>query len=251
MKKIILSLLLVIVGVVALGQAVYADNATLSVLPASSDNKVGSAFNVSIQLNPANNKVCVVSGNLIFSNLSCQNITVASSLKAMTAPSCSNTSFMLGIPNCAATVQNLFSVSVKGVQAGQANLSFTGVKVIGAGTDVAFSPQNGAYNITAPVLAQQPVVQPKEQSVAKVQPKATSETANTEASTTETVSEDKTENSLTAVEEENNLTDQPAALGQTEPSSLFSNRLIWLIIIVVLLGAGIWWFYSKNKNIKK
>ena len=178
-KKIILISALVAVSIVALGQVAYADNATLSVAPATASKTVGTSFNVSVNLDPQGNKVCVVTGTLSVNGLTCKSISVASGLMAQTTPTCAAPSFILGIPKCTTVAQNLLTVSVKGSQEGTAKASVTGAKVIGAGTIVASTENSGTYNITAvpattvktpavqetPQPTEQPVVQPTEQTV--------------------------------------------------------------------------------------
>ena len=148
MKKTLLTLLIV-VGIFGANQIIYADTSTLFISPASLNIAVGKTFNVSVQLNPANNKVCVVKGTLSFDNLSCQSIIVSSGLMAQVAPSCADPSFIIGIPKCATTNQSILSASVKGIKAGQESLSFTGVKIVGAGMDIPFNVQSSVYNIAA------------------------------------------------------------------------------------------------------
>jgi len=149
MKKIKILSLLAIVGMLGISQIAFAANSTLSVSPASLNSTAGKTFNVSVQLDPAGNKVCVVKGTLNLNNLSCQAVTVADGLMIQTNPSCSSPSFTVGIPKCSTAVENILSVSVKGTQAGQANLSITGAKVIGVGVDVPFTSQSGVYQIAA------------------------------------------------------------------------------------------------------
>lgn len=163
MKKTILFSLLVIIAVLGINQSAYAASPMLSVLPASSGSTVGAPFNVSIKLDPAVEKICVIKGNLSFYNLTCRNVTVASDIVTQKSPTCASPSFILGIPKCAVTSQNLFSVSVKGIQAGQAALAFSGLETIGAGTDVLSNWQGGSYNITAiPVEETPETVQPEQ-----------------------------------------------------------------------------------------
>jgi len=229
MKKIIL-LSLIAVGIIFAGQVVLADSAVLSVSPATATKNVGATFSTSVQLDPAGNKVCVVSGTLNFSNLTCQNITVVSGLMAQTAPTCDNPSFTLGIPKCATVAQNLFSVSVAGADVGQAGLSLTGVKVIGAGTIVASNLQGGAYNITAIVI----------------KPKVT-----TPVSTTTTVTQPATQQVTTPTQQTTPTTTIPAnagtgALANTGASQWFN----WILIIVVILIViyAIYYFTTKRKK---
>ncbi len=238
MKKIILSLLIV-VGIFGAGQMVFADSATLSVLPASSDSVVGSTINVSVKLDPAGNKVCVVKGVLNFNNLSCQSISVADGIMAQVNPTCAKPNFTLGIPNCATIAKNLLSVLVKGTAVGQAGLSFSGVKIIGAGADVPFSPQNGVYNITA-VKTITPKVTTKvvTNAAVKTAPEATQQVA--EPQEQQTVQQ-------TAVEN-NNIPADAAAASLSTTGSKYMNYFWVLLIVIVVLGVfyGIYYFAKKR-----
>jgi len=152
-KKIILLSVLVVLGVVALGQVAYAATSTVSVLPATANKNVGTTFNATVNLVPQGNKVCVVKGTLSFVNLTCRSISVDPVFEyAIKTPTCASPSFTLGIPGCTTTTQNVLTVSVKGNNIGQAILPFTGIKLIGGpdgGTDVTFLANGGLYNITA------------------------------------------------------------------------------------------------------
>ncbi|MCX6718613.1 MAG: hypothetical protein NTY81_03395 [Candidatus Staskawiczbacteria bacterium] len=245
MKKIIL-LALIIAGTLSLsvGQIVLADASTLSVSPASANNSVGAEFDVLVQLNPANNKVCVVKGTIDLTNLSCQSITLASGVMAQTTPTCASPNFVLGIPKCSAVEQNLFSVSVQGIQAGPATLSIEGAKVIGAGADVASTLQNGTYNITAviptPVLA--PIVAPK--TPKPVQPVAQQELQPAQESQTFI------EQTTTPENSENNV---PTTAGTAGLSSIVKSVYFWpilIILIIVLAGYGIYYFLERKKEKK-
>lgn len=231
MEKITLLALLIIIGAFAASQAVLADNAVLSVSPASLNSVVGAPFNVSVQLNPANNKVCVVMGTLSFNNLACQSITVASGVMAQTAPTCDTPNFTLGIPKCATTAQNLFSVSAKGVQAGQGSLFFAGVKVIGAGADVAFSSQGGAYNIAA-----------AQTTAPKITPKTTMpQVAQPTQQTPQQV-----ETPVQQTTPANNLSANAGAASLVSASSRWFNYFaIALVILVALCGA---YYLIKRKK---
>ena len=271
MKNIIKTSIIVIVGLLATGQVAFASSAVLSALPLSSSIIVGTPFNISVQIDPANNKVCVVKGTINFDNLSCQNITLASDLVAsgrlytITTPTCANPSFTLGITNCITTSQNLFSVSVKGTQVAQANAFFTGVKVIGGvggGTDVAFGSQSGNYNIVAAVQKIIPVVIPE----------VTTPTENT--GTTEVIPEATSSAGLeipSGVGELNPLIDNGENVSTTSSSSVatttmeknnglvatalngsinISNKLILaLILIAVAVMAGLIFYRRKDENV--
>jgi len=79
----------------------------------SSINNAGDVFNVSARVNPSENKVCLVEGNLSFNNLSCQSISLSDGIIAQSAPTCSNPYFLLGIPGCTTTDKAIFIVSAK------------------------------------------------------------------------------------------------------------------------------------------
>ena len=160
MKKITL-LLLALVGIFGMSQIVFADSSILSISPTSQNSTIGTSLNVSVKLDPVGNKICVVKGTLSFNKLSCKSISVASGLMAQTTPTCTDPSFVVGIPKCSSAVQNILSVSMKGTESGQANLSLTGVNIIGAGVAVPFTTQNGAYTIAAALIpTTEPILNP-------------------------------------------------------------------------------------------
>lgn len=234
-KKIILLSTVVILGSIVLGQVAFAANPALSVLPATASKNVGTAFNVSVQLDTQGNKVCVVKGTLNFNNLTCRSVTVASGLIAQTTPTCSNPSFVIGIPKCTTVNQNILTVSVKGNSVGQAATSIVSGKVIGVGAEIAFSAKAGAYSITA-VPSQ--VVEPE-----KITPPVT--------------------------EEELVVQPEPAPVAKTDfgaeiPSNVaaaslssmignfFQSPIGYVIIIIILVLIGLWVYdkFSSKKNKK-
>ena len=146
--RIILSaiILLLVVGLV---ETVNAAGASLYVSPASSTKTVGNTFDVSIRVNSAGTKICAVEGTLVFNNLSCQSITVASDATPQSAPSCSNPHFLIGIPSCTTADKILFTVSAKAGNAGAASISFTGVDIIGEGVSAGSTSVSGNYTINA------------------------------------------------------------------------------------------------------
>ena len=244
MKKITLlvSLIAIAVAMVA-GQSVYADTATISVSPAVINSVSGTPFNVSIQLDPAGNKVCVVKGILSLDNLDCQSITLANGITAQVAPTCSSPSFVLGIPKCTTVAQNIFSVSVKGIKAGQGNLSLVGMKVIGVGVDVASSIQGGAYNITAVQT-----VAPKTVTPETTAPKTTQQVGETtQEKTGEVVSPTNQEPTQTNAE-------QPLVAGQQASlATAYSSKTIIIIVIILLVIViiwGLWYMFGKKKKNK-
>ncbi|MBU2539885.1 hypothetical protein KJ786_01890 [Patescibacteria group bacterium] len=229
MKKITLLALLTIVGIFGTSQIVFADSSMLSVSPASLNSTVGKAFNVSVRIDPTGNKVCVIKGTLILNNLSCQAITVASGLYAITTPTCASPSFILGIPKCTTTAQSIISVSVKGVKAGQSNLSFTGVKVIGT-EDVAFVSQGGAYNIAVA-------------SAQTTTPNVIQQTPTQEETTTPTQEE-----TFQEATPENNILPNTQTATLVATSSRWIN-VFWVLLSLVIVACAVYAIYRlKGKK---
>ena len=140
------------------GSVAIASAAGLSISPASATKIAGDALNVSVNLSTGGNKVCVVTGTISFTNVTCQSITVASGLMAQMAPSCANPSFSIGIPSCTTADTSIISVNTVAGTAGAASVSLSDVDVIGEGKDVSTSGTGGTFTITA--KADVPVVKP-------------------------------------------------------------------------------------------
>ena len=237
MKKIILLALLTIVGVLGVSQMVLADSPVLSIVPDTLNNTVGVPFNVSAQINPAGSKVCAVRGTIAFSGLTCQNITVASGLIAATAPTCANPNFLIGIPKCTTIPQNIFSMSIKANQAGLSTLSFTGLRIMGAGAGVSSVWYGGAYNIASTI---QPVTQ---QPTTQVTQPTITQTTTTPTEVTTPAQQTTPENNIpTGVVPAAGA----AALSNSVPMSWFS----WILIIVVILIIiyAIYWLVTRKKK---
>jgi hypothetical protein len=222
--KIILLSAFVILGALTFGHAVYAANATLSVLPATASKNVGTAFNVSVNLDPQGNKVCVVKGILNFDDLTCKGITVASGLMAQTTPTCSSPSFTLGIPKCTTSAQNILSVLTKGNSIGQAKVLLANVKVIGVGVIVASATNDGAYNITAvpvPTTAPSPT------------PQVTSPVPSP----------------VPAPTQQSSAQNQQASLANASPTKTIV--IVVIIILAIIIIGGLWYVASKKKKNKE
>jgi len=236
-KKIILSLL-VIFCVVFSAQVVLA--ASLSVSPTSATKNVGTSFSVSVDVDPAGSQVCVVKGTLVFNNLSCQSISVASGLMAQVTPTCANPNFTIGIPKCITAAQNILSVSVKGNTVGQGSVSSTGVKAINVvgnnAVDVVLSQQNGEYTIRAvPVEVQE-----------NVEPETTVQT------TESVVTEEQPAEEQAPVAE--NLIPKEAGVASLADTmgNFFKSPVAIIILIVILILIGLWafdkFYLSKKKQ---
>ena len=236
MKKIILLALLIVVGIFGASQMVCAANSVLSPLPVSLDSTVNTSFNISVKIDPVGNKVCLVKGTVNFSNLTCKNITVASGVMAQTIPTCTNPSFTLGIPKCTTVAKDILSVAVAGSNVGQASLFFTNVRVIGPGTNVAFTSQNGIYGITAV---------PTETSEPESAPVTNTDTVNQQ--TNETIQGNTTQSQTPQPTNKNSLTNGlQASLLNASPSKTVV--VIGIILLIIFIILGLWYSISKKKK---
>lgn len=255
MKKIITTSIIIFVGLIAGGNLAYAASAVLSVSPLSSSVNIGLPFEVMANINPNGNSVCVIKGTISFEKLSCQSITLASGLMAQTVPTCSSPEFIIGIPKCSSALKNLFSISVKGSEAGQASLSYAGVKIIGAGTDVVFSSQSGTYNITE--VVQEKVSTTTEEQKPVVIPEVVDSTENIGSGlqvpsgigefdpikVVEDISTTSSSSVATTTENENTL-----VATAVEAFSNVSNKLIASITAVLFMVMAGLYFYNKRKG---
>lgn len=146
--KVLLSTV-ILLSVSGLAGTASAASASLYISPASLTKTVGDFLGLSVGVGASGNKICAVEGALVFHNLSCQNITVASDVMSQSMPSCSNPHFLIGIPGCTTIDKTLFTVSAKTVNSGAASVSFMGVDLIGEGTSVGSASTAGNYTINA------------------------------------------------------------------------------------------------------
>ncbi len=110
--KIILSVI-IFLSVVGFIGTVNAAGASLYVSPATLTKTAGNTFSVSVGFNASGSKVCAVEGTLVFNNLTCQSITIASVVMAQSSPTCSNPHFLIGIPNCATSDKTLITCRLR------------------------------------------------------------------------------------------------------------------------------------------
>ena len=249
MKKITITSIIVFISMLLGSQLAFASNAILSVSPSASTSTVGSVINAIIKIEPTGNNVCVVKGTINFAGLSCQSVTVANGVMAQTVPTCAEPNFTIGIPKCASSTQNLLSVSVKGTQVGQGVISFSGVKVIGAGSDVVSNSLSGNYNIVAVVQSiPEKVEQPKQNNPIKVN--AIPDTGLQvpsgvgQFSSTNTVEQIVSTTSTLAVpvaEKKNNL----IATAYESISNISDKTINVLLLIIIAIMAG-WIVYLKR-----
>jgi hypothetical protein len=235
MKKIFLSSL--IASGLLVSSFAFADSANVSVSPATGNQVAGSSVSATVSVNPSGNKVCVVSGTVSFTNLSCTSIAVTSGLVAQTAPTCASPNFTLGIPKCTTALQNLFSITTTGGAVGSASITLSGVKVIGAGTDVASTSQSASYTVTTGTV-QQKAVTTGTSTIAPTQQKIT----KTTTATTEQQTPPETQTASI-----------PASAGAASVSTSFANvigspAVVGIIALLIGILGGIW--YADNRKHK-
>lgn len=244
MKKIILLISLTVAGIFLTSNAVLADGVILSAVPASLSATVGTTINSSIQLNPSGNQVCVVQGTVNFNNLTCQSITITSGLINVATPTCANPKFIVGIPKCTTTTQNIISLSFFGTKIGPANFSITGANVLGSGKYLGFAIQNDNYTITA-VKQTQPTTNGNGSNSNNVTPPTSGDQENTTPSTTPTVEEQQNGNGN--------------EINSAAPASLLSSIIkmisgwllgnwFWVLIIIILIIIIIYFFPKRKKE---
>jgi hypothetical protein len=156
---------------------------------------------------------------------------------APTVPTCASPSFIIGIPKCAITAQNIFSISVKGNQVGLSTLSFSALKVIGAGSNVSSIWQGGAYNIVAAAVQTtepNPTITPAPEPTAtqNVEQPVITEEAQTPAG---------------QATPENNI---PTGVGAADLSAIASGYFwpLFIILIIFAVGYGIYYLIKRKKK---
>ena len=222
--KIILSA--IFLSVVSFSGVANAASASLYVSPASITKTAGNIFDASVGVNASGNKVCAIEGTLVFNNLTCQSITVASDVMAQSSPTCSNPYFLIGIPNCTISDKALLTLSVKAGTAATASINATGVDIIGEGISLGSASIGGSYTINAVIVTPgqetpQQIAQ-SEQETQDVETSVQSETA---------------ENSL--------INNGQASL----VNAGLNNGYLWMGLIIIILGLG-YYFIKKRKKQK-
>ncbi|MDO8557268.1 MAG: hypothetical protein Q7R98_02280 [Candidatus Jorgensenbacteria bacterium] len=159
-KTKIILLAIIFLSVAGLAGIVAAAGPFLYVSPANLTKTAGDIFDVSVGVNTSGSKVCAVEGTLVFSNLSCQNITVAGDVTPQSSPTCSNPHFLIGVPSCTIGDRSLFTVSAKAGNTGAASIGFTSVDIIGEGVSVGSASISGNCTINA-VATPTPTPTPK------------------------------------------------------------------------------------------
>lgn len=235
-KKIVLFSTLAILAVLFTANPVFAVNSELLVVPEIAVKNISEVFDISVNINPQQNKICVIKGTINFDKLSCQSIATASEVFSAVTPTCENSNFILGIPGCTTETKNIFNISVKGNQTGTANVFFTNVNFLGAGAVVSFIANSGTYNITENVVSIE-TIETTEENIIEEEPIVVAENENV------------VEESPVVNEEvfENNNSQNSWIAG----SLFIAQKYIWQILIVFILAIlayAIYYFVTKNKK---
>lgn len=262
MKKINIqaaSSLLIVLFFISITGAAHAATASLFISPASATKNVGETITATVGIDTVGNKIYALEGTLVFDNITCQGIAVASGLQALAAPSCDNPHFLLGIPSGTVENKNLLTVTVKAGTAGTATINITGVNIVGGETIKSLSTAAGSVSYTissAPkipnAVVEQTAANPKQDRINK----STKNTATTtveevapiETSTTTADNIIAPKGTVLAGYEENNPTNEVSS-----ESSWFSSKTAKaigaIIVIAIILFAGLKIFrQGKNKQ---
>lgn len=230
--KTILSIV-IFLSVVGLSGTVNAAGASLYVSPATLTKTAGDVFSISVGVSTAGNKICAIEGALVFNNLSCQSITVASDAMAQSSPTCSNPHFLIGIPNCTTSDKILLTLSTRAGNAGTASISLTGVDIIGEGASISTASVGGNYTINAPVVVEQeePVVKKEviEQNAGQEEEVAS---ANEE---------------VVAQGQEETAPANPFLASLMAVQNVFSIWLLLAIVVIAGLAYGAFYFFKRFK----
>jgi len=117
-KIIILTITAILIFGFCFYNTANAEGPTIYISPTNLSKTVGNIFDISVKVDPSEQKVCVIEGKLTLNKLSCQKITMGSSISAQTSPSCDDLSFLLGIQGCTTSDTTIFKVTVKAESAG-------------------------------------------------------------------------------------------------------------------------------------
>ncbi len=234
-KKIILFSIL---SILFFANPVFAVNSELVVSPATGAKNISDQFNVSINLDPQQNKICVVKGKINFDKLSCQSVTVVDGIFSAMFPTCENPNFILGILGCTTESKNILNISVKATQSGIANVFFTDVNFWGAGATVPFVANSGAYNVSEKIEILPVLESSAEDEIELV------EIQEIEIAEEEVVVE---ENQI-ITEDSQNSSPMTASLLDSVLKNMAEMKIIIFVIILIALVAGIWQFFKNRKK---
>lgn len=225
-------------SVIAMSFAGIAGAETLvSVLPASGTQTLGQAFSASVELSPAPNSVCVVSGDIVFNNLSCQSISLASGVMAQTAPTCQNTHFVVGVAQCASAVKTLLNISASASNVGGASISLANVQTLNQHGAVVSTAVNGSYTVQGSLIASESpagliITSPTVGGASTVAPDSTETPADNQTTTEPVITPQQNTSAVSGSE-----------------ASRFTKETAWILAIILLLIISYFIvkrFYAKN-----
>ncbi|MFA5158863.1 MAG: hypothetical protein WC451_06830 [Patescibacteria group bacterium] len=223
--------------------ASLASAASLDILPATSTVDLGKNMTATAVVQTSGEKICAVQGTIVFNNLTCQSITLASGMMAQTQPTCSNPNFVVGIPKCVTTDTTLFTVVVKPAIHGVASINFTGVDLISTGTSISTASAGGKY-----IINEAPIVVTKTQETESAQEVSTSQSIETQEPSGET--KQSTAEEVNSILSENEA--QTAAISQTSVAQSFFTwiwvNIVWILTVIFVGGGG---FITGRKTCKK
>jgi len=214
-----------------------AANSSIYVSPASLNKEVGDTFDISVKINPAGEKICVVEGKLNLDKLSCDNIAIGDGLSVQTSPSCGNLNFLLGIQGCITEDKTLFTATVKAESSGEATANFSGVDLIGEGISVSSVSSGGIYILTVH----------KEEEVPQSEEVISEEEIETEEiEEVETIEGDDVEEEILSDESEEEILEEEITDAATEGESAqvagiaviwegLKKPVVWIVFAVLLL----------------
>lgn len=236
-------LLLIFCAIFSIVSTANAATASLYVSPASATKKVGDVINTTIGINTGANKIYAVEGTLVFDKLTCQSITVAAGLQALSTPSCGSPHFLLGIPGGSADNKVLLTVTTKAGATGTATISMTGVNIVGgdAVKSISNSGGSGSYVIESSEV----VITPNTEAIPVVDNKTTVKKVSAKSGEVlgAKIEEKPTEGKVLAGFDEQTSTN-------AECSGLFASNtdkvVIGLLMAVIVLLSGFILFNKKK-----
>lgn len=238
----------ILIAVFGFANSIEAANPSIYVSPASLSKKVGDVFDISVEINPAGEKVCMVEGKLVLDKLSCQSVSPNSDL--MASPdnklTCSNLYFSLGIPTCTTENKILFTVTVKAKDAGTAVANFSGVDIIGEGVSVPSTFSGGTYTLT--VLGEEVI--PEEDIIPEKD--VTSEEGVTPE---EGITPEEEEEEIVIGPEEEEIVKETSFLAAVGSIVTLGTDSVWIGILVVIVVLAIliyliYYFIQKSRKKK-
>ncbi len=236
----------------AVANFAIAASSSVFVSPANLEIEKGQSFDLSVKVDGAGQKICVVEGKINFSNLSCRSISISDGLWAQTSPTCVNSYFLVGIQGCDSAVRNLFTVNVETINSGNAGIGLSDIDIVGEGVSISNTSTGGNYIIITPVVA---LSNQSQSPAVKSNPKTTPENSENQAVPQQI--EDQIPNlitSITPVVSEKEAEQGSASLLASMANILsFGTGKAWLstisaMIVLIILGSGAIYLAKKIRK---